>query len=150
MEFKLIIFPSDFLPMKCDACQEIFCKDHITYATHKCTSAYKKVLKTVCVCLILWWFTFGNPKRRSCIFNTQKRNIVYCISVFTRFLLIGTLCFEHFLFSLLCRMSRCQCVLCATHPFLLKEGRCLILKLVNILIEIASQTQHKGKERLRV
>lgn len=32
----------DFLPMKCDACQEIFCKDHITYATHKCTSAYKK------------------------------------------------------------------------------------------------------------
>uniref|UniRef100_A0A8C6TE45 Zinc finger, AN1-type domain 2A n=1 Tax=Neogobius melanostomus TaxID=47308 RepID=A0A8C6TE45_9GOBI len=32
----------DFLPMKCDACQEIFCKDHITYATHKCTSSYKK------------------------------------------------------------------------------------------------------------
>ncbi|XP_034750994.1 AN1-type zinc finger protein 2A isoform X1 [Etheostoma cragini] len=32
----------DFLPMKCDACQEIFCKDHITYATHNCTSSYKK------------------------------------------------------------------------------------------------------------
>ncbi|KAL3053314.1 hypothetical protein OYC64_005783 [Pagothenia borchgrevinki] len=32
----------DFLPMKCDACQEIFCKDHITYATHKCMSAYQK------------------------------------------------------------------------------------------------------------
>ncbi|XP_028455348.1 AN1-type zinc finger protein 2A isoform X1 [Perca flavescens] len=32
----------DFLPMKCDACQEIFCKDHITYATHKCMSSYKK------------------------------------------------------------------------------------------------------------
>ncbi|XP_019949738.1 AN1-type zinc finger protein 2A isoform X2 [Paralichthys olivaceus] len=32
----------DFLPMKCDACQEIFCKDHITYANHKCTSSYKK------------------------------------------------------------------------------------------------------------
>ncbi|XP_004071373.1 AN1-type zinc finger protein 2A isoform X1 [Oryzias latipes] len=32
----------DFLPMRCDACQEIFCKDHITYANHKCTSAYKK------------------------------------------------------------------------------------------------------------
>ncbi|KAL1278487.1 hypothetical protein QQF64_025160, partial [Cirrhinus molitorella] len=31
-----------FLPMKCDACQEIFCKDHITYANHKCTSSYKK------------------------------------------------------------------------------------------------------------
>lgn len=32
----------DFLPMKCDACQEIFCKDHITYANHKCMSSYKK------------------------------------------------------------------------------------------------------------
>ncbi|KAK9534711.1 hypothetical protein VZT92_007141 [Zoarces viviparus] len=32
----------DFLPMRCDACQEIFCKDHITYATHKCMSSYKK------------------------------------------------------------------------------------------------------------
>ncbi|XP_058508489.1 AN1-type zinc finger protein 2A isoform X2 [Solea solea] len=32
----------DFLPMKCDACQEIFCKDHITYANHRCTSSYKK------------------------------------------------------------------------------------------------------------
>ncbi|XP_041085593.1 AN1-type zinc finger protein 2A-like isoform X3 [Polyodon spathula] len=32
----------DFLPMKCDACADIFCKDHITYANHKCTSAYKK------------------------------------------------------------------------------------------------------------
>ncbi|KAM9843106.1 AN1-type zinc finger protein 2A isoform 1-T2 [Aulostomus maculatus] len=32
----------DFLPMKCDACQDIFCKDHITYANHKCTSSYKK------------------------------------------------------------------------------------------------------------
>ncbi|MBN3280115.1 ZFN2B protein, partial [Polyodon spathula] len=32
----------DFLAMKCDACEDIFCKDHITYANHKCTSAYKK------------------------------------------------------------------------------------------------------------
>ncbi|XP_028310778.1 AN1-type zinc finger protein 2A-like isoform X2 [Gouania willdenowi] len=32
----------DFLPMRCDACQEIFCKDHITYANHRCTSSYKK------------------------------------------------------------------------------------------------------------
>ncbi|KAJ8389645.1 hypothetical protein AAFF_G00115210 [Aldrovandia affinis] len=32
----------DFLPMKCDACEEIFCNDHITYANHKCTSSYKK------------------------------------------------------------------------------------------------------------
>ncbi|XP_051570035.1 AN1-type zinc finger protein 2B-like isoform X3 [Myxocyprinus asiaticus] len=28
--------------MRCDACEEIFCKDHITYANHKCTSSYKK------------------------------------------------------------------------------------------------------------
>ncbi|XP_078096325.1 AN1-type zinc finger protein 2A isoform X2 [Mustelus asterias] len=28
--------------MKCDACSQIFCKDHISYAQHKCTSSYKK------------------------------------------------------------------------------------------------------------
>ncbi|KAM9304900.1 AN1-type zinc finger protein 2B [Gastrophryne carolinensis] len=32
----------DFLPLKCDACELIFCKDHITYVQHKCSSAYKK------------------------------------------------------------------------------------------------------------
>nr|XP_046162003.1 AN1-type zinc finger protein 2A-like isoform X2 [Oncorhynchus gorbuscha] len=32
----------DFLPLRCDACEEIFCKDHITYANHKCMSSYKK------------------------------------------------------------------------------------------------------------
>nr|XP_033801273.1 AN1-type zinc finger protein 2B [Geotrypetes seraphini] len=32
----------DFLPLKCDACEQIFCKDHISYAHHCCTSAYKK------------------------------------------------------------------------------------------------------------
>ncbi|KAM4708776.1 AN1-type zinc finger protein 2A-like isoform 1-T2 [Discoglossus pictus] len=32
----------DFLPLKCDACEQIFCKDHITYVLHKCNSAYKK------------------------------------------------------------------------------------------------------------
>lgn len=32
----------DFLPMRCDACEDIFCKDHITYANHKCMSSYKK------------------------------------------------------------------------------------------------------------
>lgn len=36
---------TDFLPMRCDACQEIFCKDHITYANHKCMSSYKKVIE---------------------------------------------------------------------------------------------------------
>ncbi|XP_041329523.1 AN1-type zinc finger protein 2B isoform X4 [Pyrgilauda ruficollis] len=38
----------DFLPLKCDACEQIFCTDHITYAQHDCTSAYKK---SVCLCL---------------------------------------------------------------------------------------------------
>ncbi|XP_061455838.1 AN1-type zinc finger protein 2A isoform X2 [Rhineura floridana] len=32
----------DFLPLKCDACDEVFCKEHITYNRHKCPSAYKK------------------------------------------------------------------------------------------------------------
>ncbi|XP_074857704.1 AN1-type zinc finger protein 2B isoform X2 [Carettochelys insculpta] len=32
----------DFLPLKCDACEQIFCTDHITYTQHRCTSAYKK------------------------------------------------------------------------------------------------------------
>lgn len=38
--------PSDFLPLKCDACEQLFCTDHIAYAHHNCTSAYKKVSKT--------------------------------------------------------------------------------------------------------
>jgi len=32
----------DFLPMKCDACSLIFCKDHLQYDTHCCSSSYKK------------------------------------------------------------------------------------------------------------
>ncbi|XP_064020961.1 AN1-type zinc finger protein 2B isoform X2 [Pogoniulus pusillus] len=32
----------DFLPLKCDACEQIFCTDHVAYAQHNCTSAYKK------------------------------------------------------------------------------------------------------------
>jgi len=32
----------DFLPMKCDACSEIFCKDHLQYDDHNCSSSYKK------------------------------------------------------------------------------------------------------------
>ncbi|KAM4697769.1 AN1-type zinc finger protein 2A [Rhinophrynus dorsalis] len=32
----------DFLPLKCDACEDVFCKDHITYVQHRCASAYKK------------------------------------------------------------------------------------------------------------
>nr|CAG4641919.1 EOG090X0APF [Eurycercus lamellatus] len=32
----------DFLPMKCDACEEVFCKEHVRYELHKCQSSYKK------------------------------------------------------------------------------------------------------------
>ncbi|XP_014304793.1 AN1-type zinc finger protein 2A isoform X1 [Myotis lucifugus] len=32
----------DFLPLKCDVCEQDFCKDHFTYAAHKCPFAYKK------------------------------------------------------------------------------------------------------------
>ncbi|XP_042323520.1 AN1-type zinc finger protein 2B isoform X2 [Sceloporus undulatus] len=32
----------DFLPLKCDACEQLFCTDHVAYAHHSCTSAYKK------------------------------------------------------------------------------------------------------------
>uniref|UniRef100_A0A8D0HI78 Zinc finger AN1-type containing 2B n=1 Tax=Sphenodon punctatus TaxID=8508 RepID=A0A8D0HI78_SPHPU len=38
----LLFLSADFLPLKCDGCEQIFCTDHITYAQHKCTSAYKK------------------------------------------------------------------------------------------------------------
>ncbi|KAL5011876.1 hypothetical protein ScPMuIL_010427 [Solemya velum] len=32
----------DFLPMKCDACSNIFCSDHIQYTSHSCPDSYKK------------------------------------------------------------------------------------------------------------
>jgi len=32
----------DFLPIKCDACEEVFCPTHIRYDIHRCMSAYKK------------------------------------------------------------------------------------------------------------
>ncbi|XP_012285474.1 AN1-type zinc finger protein 2A [Orussus abietinus] len=32
----------DFLSLKCDACEGIFCTDHISYINHSCPSAYKK------------------------------------------------------------------------------------------------------------
>jgi len=32
----------DYLPMKCDACKELFCKDHLPYDDHSCKSLYKK------------------------------------------------------------------------------------------------------------
>lgn len=42
----------DFLPLKCDACEQIFCTDHIAYAQHDCTSAYKKVNAPFCMELL--------------------------------------------------------------------------------------------------
>ncbi|XP_025939024.1 AN1-type zinc finger protein 2A isoform X3 [Apteryx rowi] len=39
----------DFLPLKCDACGEVFCKDHIRYDDHKCRSAYKKIFTNKCL-----------------------------------------------------------------------------------------------------
>ncbi|XP_028342038.1 AN1-type zinc finger protein 2A isoform X1 [Physeter macrocephalus] len=39
----------DFLPLECDACKQDFCKDHFTYAAHKCPFAFKQdVLVPVC------------------------------------------------------------------------------------------------------
>ncbi|XP_034241610.1 AN1-type zinc finger protein 2A [Thrips palmi] len=32
----------DFLPVKCDACEKIFCHSHMAYSKHSCPSAYKK------------------------------------------------------------------------------------------------------------
>lgn len=32
----------DFLPVKCDACSKIFCKDHYPYTAHKCQSCHAK------------------------------------------------------------------------------------------------------------
>ncbi|KAM4820622.1 AN1-type zinc finger protein 2A isoform 1-T2 [Thomomys bottae] len=35
----------DFLPLKCDACKQDFCKDHFTYAAHMCPFAFKKDIR---------------------------------------------------------------------------------------------------------
>jgi len=32
----------DFLPVKCDACDKLYCKDHVRYEDHSCPYAYKK------------------------------------------------------------------------------------------------------------
>jgi len=32
----------DYLPMKCDACSRLFCKDHLLYDDHTCSGKYKK------------------------------------------------------------------------------------------------------------
>ncbi|XP_050543985.1 AN1-type zinc finger protein 2A-like [Daktulosphaira vitifoliae] len=31
----------DFLPVKCDACSNIFCSDHMSYRSHQCQSTFK-------------------------------------------------------------------------------------------------------------
>uniref|UniRef100_A0A8C4QTD5 AN1-type domain-containing protein n=1 Tax=Eptatretus burgeri TaxID=7764 RepID=A0A8C4QTD5_EPTBU len=40
--YVYVLLILDFLPMKCDACEKIFCKDHFIYRDHNCPSAYKK------------------------------------------------------------------------------------------------------------
>ncbi|XP_063239458.1 AN1-type zinc finger protein 2A [Bacillus rossius redtenbacheri] len=32
----------DFLPLKCDACQKLFCQEHFRYDGHGCPAAYRK------------------------------------------------------------------------------------------------------------
>lgn len=32
----------DFLPVKCDACEKVFCKEHVLYHNHNCDASYKK------------------------------------------------------------------------------------------------------------
>ncbi|XP_050501094.1 AN1-type zinc finger protein 2A [Diabrotica virgifera virgifera] len=32
----------DFLPIKCDACKQLFCEEHFSYNTHSCPYAYQK------------------------------------------------------------------------------------------------------------
>ena len=39
VEFHVIL---DFLPMKCDACDQMFCSSHFNYEQHKCTSGLRK------------------------------------------------------------------------------------------------------------
>ena len=34
---------ADFLPMKCYACNRVFCSEHFHYTKHNCPEAYKKV-----------------------------------------------------------------------------------------------------------
>ncbi|KAL2765952.1 AN1-type zinc finger protein 2A isoform 3, partial [Daubentonia madagascariensis] len=38
----------DFLPLKCDACKQDFCKDHFTCAAHRCPFAFKKIFTYRC------------------------------------------------------------------------------------------------------
>uniref|UniRef100_A0A4X2JPC4 AN1-type domain-containing protein n=1 Tax=Vombatus ursinus TaxID=29139 RepID=A0A4X2JPC4_VOMUR len=35
----------DFLPLNCDACDKVFCKDHVQYEQHKCSTTYKKYMQ---------------------------------------------------------------------------------------------------------
>ncbi|XP_054429449.1 AN1-type zinc finger protein 2A isoform X2 [Pteronotus mesoamericanus] len=38
----------DFLPLKCDMCEQDFCKDHFAYGAHKCPFAFKKIFTYRC------------------------------------------------------------------------------------------------------
>jgi len=39
----------DYLPMKCDACSRLFCKDHLLYDDHTCSGKYKKDIQVKCL-----------------------------------------------------------------------------------------------------
>lgn len=39
VEFHVIL---DFLPMKCDACNQVFCSSHFNYEQHSCASGLRK------------------------------------------------------------------------------------------------------------
>ncbi|XP_069838137.1 AN1-type zinc finger protein 2A isoform X2 [Dendropsophus ebraccatus] len=73
----------DFLPIKCDACEDVFCKDHITYYQHNCPSAYKKDVQ-VPVCPLcgtavpvrrgeLADIAVGKHIDRNCSYDSSKR-----------------------------------------------------------------------------
>ncbi|XP_075234943.1 AN1-type zinc finger protein 2A isoform X2 [Lycorma delicatula] len=53
----------DFLPVKCDACENIYCHEHMKYASHNCESLYKKNVQVpVCpLCNIPIPFARGQP-----------------------------------------------------------------------------------------
>jgi len=43
----------DYLPMKCDACSRLFCKDHLLYDDHTCSGKYKKDIQVKISCASL-------------------------------------------------------------------------------------------------
>uniref|UniRef100_A0A2K6GDZ6 AN1-type domain-containing protein n=1 Tax=Propithecus coquereli TaxID=379532 RepID=A0A2K6GDZ6_PROCO len=59
----------DFLPLKCDACKQDFCKDHLTRAAHRCPFAFKKDVH-VPVCPL--YLVVGDHMDRDCKFQPGR------------------------------------------------------------------------------